>query len=53
MALADKLGARFTLIVGDNELAAGRAPLRNMEDKSQVELALAELEKALPLRLGR
>jgi histidyl-tRNA synthetase len=53
MALADKLGARFALIVGDNELAAGRAPLRNMEDKSQLELALAELEKALPPRLGR
>ena len=30
MELANKLGARFTLIVGDNEMAAGRYALKNM-----------------------
>ncbi|HEY1339775.1 MAG TPA: histidine--tRNA ligase, partial [Bryobacteraceae bacterium] len=30
MELANKLGARFTLIIGDNELAAGRYALKNM-----------------------
>ena len=30
MELANKLGARFTLIVGDNEIAAGAYALKNM-----------------------
>ena len=35
MELANKLGARFTLIVGDNEMAAGRYTLKNMATGEQ------------------
>ena len=35
MELANKLGARFTLIVGDNEIAAGRYALKNMATGEQ------------------
>ncbi|HTN44201.1 MAG TPA: histidine--tRNA ligase [Nitrospiria bacterium] len=48
MGLSDKLGARYTLIVGENELKSGKAILRNMSDKSQAELPLSELDQSLP-----
>jgi len=51
MSLSDKLGARFTLIVGENELKSGKAILRNMTDKSQTELVLSDLLRSLPDRL--
>jgi len=51
MGLADKLGAPYTLIVGENELKTGQAILRNMADKSQTELPLSELIQTLPNRL--
>src|SRR5207253_6683814 len=35
MELANKLGARYTLIVGDNEIAAGRYALKNMATGEQ------------------
>jgi histidyl-tRNA synthetase len=47
MELADKLGARFTLIVGENEMAAGRYALKNMSTGEQRELTLAEITAAL------
>ena len=37
MELANKLGARFTLIVGDDEIAAGRYALKNMATGEQQE----------------
>ena len=37
MELANKLGARFTLIIGDNEMAAGRYALKNMATGEQQE----------------
>lgn len=37
---ADKLGAKYTLSIGDNELERGTANLKNMEDGSQVEVSL-------------
>lgn len=51
MGLADKLGARYTLIIGENELKAGKAILRNMADKSQTEFSLSGLEQTLPEQL--
>jgi histidyl-tRNA synthetase len=51
MGLSDKLGARFTLIVGENELKSGKAILRNMTDKSQTELVLSDLVQTLPERI--
>ncbi|MBI3810986.1 MAG: histidine--tRNA ligase [Nitrospirae bacterium] len=53
MGLSDKLGARYTLIIGENELKAGKAMLRNMADKSQTELSLSELAQTLPERLRK
>ncbi len=43
MRRADKLKARYVLIIGENELTSGKALLRNMEDKSQEELPLDNL----------
>ena len=37
---ADKLGAKYTLSIGDNELERGTANLKNMEDGCQVEVSL-------------
>jgi histidyl-tRNA synthetase len=47
MELADKLGARFALIVGENEMAAGRYALKNMSTGEQRELTLDEITAAL------
>jgi len=43
MELANKIGARFTLIVGDNEIAAGRYALKNMATGEQRDLAVEEI----------
>ncbi len=47
MELADKLGARFTLIVGENEMAAGRYALKDMSTGAQQNLTLEEIAAAL------
>ncbi|MEJ2070757.1 MAG: ATP phosphoribosyltransferase regulatory subunit, partial [Syntrophobacterales bacterium] len=49
MSLADRLGANFVVIIGDQELAAGEAPLRRMASGEQEVLPLAELVPALTL----
>ena len=43
MKYANKLGAAYTLIIGDSELESGRAQLRNMTDSTQSEMAFGEL----------
>lgn len=43
MKRADRLGARRTLIVGDEELATGKGILRDMETKVQQEIELDNL----------
>ncbi len=43
MELANKLGARFTLIVGENEMTAGRYALKDMSTGEQQELTLDEI----------
>ena len=40
MKYANKLGAKYTLIIGDSEIEAGRAQLRNMENGEQTEVEL-------------
>ena len=40
MKYANKLGAEYTLIIGDSEIEAGRAQLRNMADGTQTEVEL-------------
>jgi histidyl-tRNA synthetase len=44
---ADRLRARQVVIVGDNELAAGTVQLRDMIEKTQREVATAELVETL------
>ncbi len=41
MKYANKQGAAYTLILGDSEIASGRAQLRNMDDGTQTEVELA------------
>jgi histidyl-tRNA synthetase len=43
MRRADKLKARYVLILGEEELKKGKAVLRNMENKSQEEIPLGDL----------
>jgi len=47
MKQADRLGAEQVLIVGESELASGRAVLRNMAVKTQQEIALAGIVETL------
>ena len=47
MKYADKAGAAFTLVIGDNELETGKAALRDMKSGEQSEVALSELSSAL------
>jgi histidyl-tRNA synthetase len=52
MKSADRLGARLTLIVGDDELAAGRAAVRDMASGEQTAVGLDEAAEELQARLG-
>jgi histidyl-tRNA synthetase len=47
MELANKLAARYTLIVGDNEMSAGRYALKNMATGEQLELTQDEIAAKL------
>jgi histidyl-tRNA synthetase len=53
MSLADRLSATFVVILGDQELAEGKAALRRMATGEQEVLPLTELVPALRERLGR
>ena len=50
MKLADKSKAKYTLIVGDDELAKGRFVLRDMASGDQTEITEAELIEKLKNR---
>lgn len=47
MKYADKIGARFTMVLGDNELDTGKARLKNMATGEQREIDLSELISCL------
>ena len=47
LELADKLGARFTLILGEDELTTGRYTLKNMATGNQLRIAPNEIAEAL------
>ena len=47
MRRADRLRARHVVIVGENELAAGKVQLKDMTEKTQREVATAELIETL------
>jgi histidyl-tRNA synthetase len=50
MRRADKLKSVAVLIVGDDELAKGKAILRNMANKQQEEIRLDSVEAELITR---
>ncbi|HXF81865.1 MAG TPA: histidine--tRNA ligase [bacterium] len=52
MKSADRLGARFAVIVGEVELAAGRAGVRDMRRGEQIEIAIADVPAYLRDRLA-
>lgn len=43
MKYADKIGAQYTLIIGDSELESGKAQLRSMADSEQTEIAIDDV----------
>ncbi len=43
MKYADKVGAEYTLIIGDSELESGRAVLKHMTDSTQTEIVISEI----------
>ncbi len=43
MKYANKLGARYTLVLGDNEIERGAAALKNMETGEETDIRLDEL----------
>ena len=45
---ADRLGCRFTLIIGDDEAAKGSAIVRDMETKAQHDIHLSSLSLQIP-----
>lgn len=47
MKYADKIGAKFTLVLGDNEVESGKAVLKNMSNSAEKEIALGELTEEL------
>jgi histidyl-tRNA synthetase len=47
MSLADRLGARWVVMLGDRELAAGEVVLRDMADGSQTVIPLVEIQARL------
>lgn len=44
MKYANKIGARYTMILGEDELAEGQAALKNMETGESEKVAFAEIE---------
>ena len=49
METANKLGSRFTLIVGDNEIHSGLYSLKDMHSGGQQSVTMEELEQRFPL----
>lgn len=47
MKYADKLGAKFSVVLGDDELAAGKAQLKDMKSGEQTEIPLDGRFKAM------
>ena len=44
---ADKIGAQYTLVLGDNEIQIGSAALKNMETGEQTDVNLDNLYEYL------
>ncbi|HMK77782.1 MAG TPA: histidine--tRNA ligase [Thermodesulfobacteriota bacterium] len=53
MRRADKLKARYVLILGEDELKRGRAAFRNMETKFQEEISIDKLSEILKSKIAQ
>jgi histidyl-tRNA synthetase len=53
MKKADKSGAEYTLIVGEQEIKTGKAVLRNMLSKEQMEISLKNIIEELKTKCKR
>jgi histidyl-tRNA synthetase len=51
MRRAEKLGAKFAIVLGDNELNTGRGKLKEMAARTETEVDLAEIRARLAERL--
>lgn len=47
MKYADKIGAAYTVVLGDNELSQGRARIKNMQTGEQTEFSLGDICSAV------
>ena len=47
MRYANKIGARYSIVLGDNELESGSARIKNMETGEETEIALNSISTAL------
>lgn len=43
MKYADKIGAKYTMVLGDDEIASGKAKVKNMDSGEATEMDLADL----------
>lgn len=43
MKFADKIGAKYTMVLGDDEIASGKAKIKNMDSGEATEMELAEI----------
>ena len=43
MKFADKIGAKYTMVLGDDEIASGKAKIKNMDSGEATEAELADL----------
>ena len=49
MKYADKKRAKYTLIIGDSELENNKAQLKNMDNSSQIEIELDNIQKLIEI----
>ena len=49
---ADKRGAKFVLIIGDDEVKSGEAALRDMKTKEQILVKFNDVVNSVKTRLG-
>lgn len=47
MKYADKIGAHYALVIGDSELEAGTAQLKNLREGDKIDISLADAEKII------
>ena len=45
MKYADKIGCRYSLVLGDNEIDTGVASVKNMTDGTKTDIKLDEADK--------